>query len=443
MKKQTTTWRRCLCSIMAIMMLLSLSTVGLAADTDNIEILKNDISEYVESWFNENFSEHYILSGYKDFISDVTINGNTVSAMAFISAYTTLKYNSVEDLPYMQGIKQALNVKSLAEVVPVEFVTSESTAVELDKSVAQGLQAYNASVANTLSLDATGKSSLTARQSCDNLVKVMNITPVQANNLIRIVSGNFIDAAECIGEPTYLTIDLYFSADYNSREFNNVTIEQHHGDYAINTEEEIIPLSAAELKVEAISNVVTYLANPASSQVRAITRGQSVNYDRVAARNYAWEHTAPGYGYNDDNPDGDGFTPTTECEHGEAYVDRRFWNTDDYPNCLDYDHCHNDCACFVSQCMVAGGIEPTDDWYYSSTKWASSSSLVNFITSSEIGGYETTFYDCNAGNIVYWVGHVALCTKNDTITHRYTGHTNDRNNQLFSSADAYYMINAI
>ena len=31
----------------------------------------------------------------------------------------------------------------------------------------------------------------------------------------------------------------------------------------------------------------------------------------------------------------------------------------------------------------------------------------------------------------------------DTITHRYTGHTNDRNNQLFSSADAYYMINAI
>lgn len=52
-----------------------------------------------------------------------------------------------------------------------------------------------------------------------------------------------------------------------------------------------------------------------------------------------------------------------------------------------------------------------------------------------------TYKTCNAGNIVYWEGHITLCTLNDTVSHRYTGHTNDRNNSKFSSADAYYAIN--
>ena len=154
--------------------------------------------------------------------------------------------------------------------------------------------------------------------------------------------------------------------------------------------------------------------------------------------------------YNQTNPDGEGYTPTTTCGHvfydddgnpKYTYVDRSFWNTTDYPSCMANGHCHKDCACFVSQCMVAGGINPTNTWYYSSTKWASASELIKFITSSEVGGYATTYTNCNAGNIVYWTGHITLCTLNDTVTHRYTGHTNDRNNSKFSSATAYYAIN--
>lgn len=67
--------------------------------------------------------------------------------------------------------------------------------------------------------------------------------------------------------------------------------------------------------------------------------------------------------------------------------------------------------------------------------------LIDFITSNEVGGYAVTYKTCNAGNIVYWEGHITLCTLNDTVSHRYTGHTNDRNNSKFSSADAYYAIN--
>ena len=37
-----------------------------------------------------------------------------------------MKYNSVEELPYMEGIKDSLQINSLAEVIPVEYVTQQS-----------------------------------------------------------------------------------------------------------------------------------------------------------------------------------------------------------------------------------------------------------------------------------------------------------------------------
>lgn len=95
----------------------------------------------------------------------------------------------------------------------------------------------------------------------------------------------------------------------------------------------------------------------------------------------------------------------------------------------------------LSNVILAGGILPTSDWYYGSLTWVSASRLIDFITSNEVGGYAVTYKTCNAGNIVYWEGHITLCTLNDTVSHRYTGHTNDRNNSKFSSADAYYAIN--
>lgn len=232
--------------------------------------------------------------------------------------------------------------------------------------------------------------------------------------------------------------------------FSNVTIEQRHGDYAVESESEIKPLSFEDLKKSAEEEIDVCLASDLSSLQAVVPLAAADNYNRVAARDYAWQHTAPGYGYHQNDPDLGGYTPSTTCGHTfydkngnktYVYVDRSFWNTTDYPSCMALGHCHNDCACFVSQCMVAGGILPTSDWYYGSLTWVSASRLIDFITSNEVGGYAVTYKTCNAGNIVYWEGHITLCTLNDTVSHRYTGHTNDRNNSKFSSADAYYAIN--
>ena len=61
----------------------------------------------------------------------------------------------------------------------------------------------------------------------------MHITSAQAEDIISLVANNFVDAAECIGVPTLLTLEISFAAKYNSDgTFSNVTIEQRHGDYA-------------------------------------------------------------------------------------------------------------------------------------------------------------------------------------------------------------------
>ena len=75
--------------------------------------------------------------------------------------------------------------------------------------------------------------------------------------------------------------------------------------------------------------------------------------------------------------------------------------------------------------------------------WTSVSSMKSYMTSN---GYWTAdkFSTCNAGNILLTSsGHVTMITLNNTVSHCYTGHTNDRKNVSFKnkSAYAYYAIN--
>lgn len=58
---------------------------------------------------------------------------------------------------------------------------------------------------------------------------------------------------------------------------------------------------------------------------------------------------------------------------------------------------------------------------------------------------ETTFDDCVAGHMVKmttYSNHMVLCTLNDTIDHRYSGHTNDRLNAKLNNVSSwvYYRI---
>ena len=144
----------------------------------------------------------------------------------------------------------------------------------------------------------------------------MHITSAQAEDIISLVANNFVDAAECIGVPTLLTLEISFAAKYNSDgTFSNVTIEQRHGDYAVESESEIKPLSFEDLKKSAEEEIDVCLASDLSSLQAVVPLAAADNYNRVAARDYAWQHTAPGYGYHQNDPDLGGYTPSTTCGH--------------------------------------------------------------------------------------------------------------------------------
>ena len=107
--------------------------------------------------------------------------------------------------------------------------------------------------------------------------------------------------------------------------------------------------------------------------------------------------------------------------------------------------CHNDCANFVSQAMSAGGLPENGKWFRTknvqtaswSASWTSVSAMKNYMTTQ---GYwsPSNFAMCNAGNILLTSsGHVTMITLNDTVTHCYSGHTNDRRNVSFQNNASY------
>lgn len=103
-------WKKSLCMFLALLMLFStFSTPQATFSADNVDVIENAVEEYVKSWFFENFSEHYILSDYSSSVSELTITGDEILATVPLGAYTTLKYTSVDSLPYMLGIKEKLN----------------------------------------------------------------------------------------------------------------------------------------------------------------------------------------------------------------------------------------------------------------------------------------------------------------------------------------------
>ena len=182
-----------------LLMCFSLSLMGMAsAETGSNEAtIKGQILAYTEDWFTDNFSEHYDISDYEASVNNFQQSGAEIYAEIAACAVTTLKYNSVEELPYMEGIKDSLQINSLAEVIPVEYVTQQSAiaASELQKSV----EFATSQSTTRLSLDAnTQRSILTPQMVAENIVDSLDmpITEAQAANLSTHIADADVDAAE-------------------------------------------------------------------------------------------------------------------------------------------------------------------------------------------------------------------------------------------------------
>lgn len=185
-----------------LLMCFSLSLMGMAsAETGSNEAtIKGQILAYTEDWFTDNFSEHYDISDYEASVNNFQQSGAEIYAEIAACAVTTLKYNSVEELPYMEGIKDSLQINSLAEVIPVEYVTQQSAiaASELQKSV----EFATSQSTTRLSLDANTQRSILTPQMVAENIEWISIQTKQGNQRKELHPGEKPEAcfALCKGD---------------------------------------------------------------------------------------------------------------------------------------------------------------------------------------------------------------------------------------------------
>lgn len=98
----------------------------------------------------------------------------------------------------------------------------------------------------------------------------------------------------------------------------------------------------------------------------------------------------------------------------------------------------NDCANYVSQCLYAGGLEETTDWYYDRPcdgnnvyihcpiAWRTVGNLAGYLATQGYSSVTATRNNVKMGNPVYVSSHVVICVgTNSSGTPIINGHTND------------------
>lgn len=69
--------------------------------------------------------------------------------------------------------------------------------------------------------------------------------------------------------------------------------------------------------------------------------------------------------------------------------------------------------------------------------------MKTYFTSTNSWWETSNFANCNAGGIIMLNNrngkpyHVVMCVQNDTVTRAYSGHTNDRLRQTYSSSSSF------
>lgn len=373
---------------LAVVMLVGLPAIAMEDKIGNEEVLKTAASEYVQNWVNANYTEHYILSDYEDHIYDLEVVGDKLEVHLLVEMNTTLKYDTVEELPYMQGVKELVGVNSVENLL-------------LDTAITKNV----------------------ALQKVDDIY----LTDIQKMNFVNKVKEQYEDAAACIGVATPLTVEFVLKADVVNGKLTNINLFE-------NNEGILLPAepygTTAELKKTCVTKLKSYLMSEKSKTMDFETV-RAGGYDRVAAKDYANQYTSTASGY---------------CYCGDLKgVDYTKWNEEDYPYKTIF--CHDDCADFVSQSLRAGGIPTTAGdagWNRDADAWKVSSKLCNYMLDK---GYakETTFDDCVAGHFVRMTSennHIVLCTLNDTISHRYSAHTRDKLNANLNNVSGwvYYRV---
>jgi len=356
--------------LLIVAMLVSAAVPALAAShqpgnslDNNDSMVASMVISQATVWLEDNYGEFYDMQNVSADIVRVFENDSVIRYTVALSCETMLKFDSVDELPFVRGLNSTLISRNAQ--------SNERAAID----------AY--------------------------------IDEIDAN----------------LGEYRDLTVDVVIAIDKADDAAPWIMYYQDGMETTL-YEIDVLALDAQEMYAagrNAASDIVSAYTAPAG-------RGYA-SYNRINARDYALSYSS--------NP--------TQCyDHGTScpdsiVSDRSKWNNSVYPYHSIF--MHNDCANFVSQAMSAGGLPESGTWFRTKNvttqswgaAWTSVSSMKAWMTDSSRKYWDaSTFAACNAGNILLTSStHVVMVTLNDTVTHRYTGHTNDRKDYAFSNVSGY------
>jgi len=370
----------------SVMMLSALSVGALALDQtvpDDAAIgqLKNAAQDKIEGFFTESDKDLYTIVGFDFDDSDVVQSGDAIQYETTVTVSEKLKAQSVEDMPYVAGYLDELGV------------TSYSTMAESDKA---------ALAKDTFGLDQDAALTDNQQDVVDAFINSMDATVEMFDEYIGETSDftyriKVSVPADALGSISSKDITLTGIDEFD----NDVNIEE----YELRSYDEIYNDGAEDAQV-AVQNM---MISPAWIATHINNYN---NYDRIAARDYAYKY------WSSYNP---------------AYTNYR------------YDG--GDCANFVSQCIHAGGIPTDSTWKADSVSWIRASAVPTYMMNKGCAT-KTSYTNATAGSFAYTTagqGHIVLVTINDGAKIAYTAHTTDRKDAAFSSADldgnySFYVI---
>lgn len=376
-----------LCSLALLVSMTNVYAVSTVSDNDIAEFENLAISS-VEDILYDGHKEFYNIENMDSVITRTEVEDDYITSVIRVRFDATLKAEDVEDLPFVKGMLEAGGVENI--------------------------------------------SLLTAENGNVNIAAVSgNISSSTKTAVAETIVNKFDELQEYIGQSSEHNFWIYVDADIVNGEIDTETLNimAENIDHLIPIED-ILPNSAEEQKAQGIATMEAVIDAPVVAVAEnlgsvAVPAAYS-DYRRTAARDYALAYV------------GEEVTTCYSCGSTCGVLqDPSEYN----PNFTYYKH--NDCANFVSQCLNAGDVWHDSVWYPDSYAWINTQGLKNHMLNTKGYWYSSNYANANAGAVLYTASsHVVLITLNDTVTHRYTGHTNDRYHVQFSNSSSfvYYML---
>lgn len=413
---------------LVVVLLISLS-VGILAQAASPVVSEEKLLEAADPVLTA-YEEHYVVQNVRiTSPSEVFEEDGAQYITFFLTFDAALKYDSAVDLPRVQGIAQALNLGGNLQSVQ-EFSTKLHASDAIDTLQGDVQTELQTSIQASRAMEAVAAAATEAKNTAESEPALTSAQKVDliSNYVLDKMDTYVADLqAEYIGTSSEFNVDLRAMVDGqgNVLKLQYGVFDEYSDDIStvIPASNERMVQEGKQQVAETIDMALEKVEQHASFSAITPASNTSFIYYRTKARDYANKYTV---------------------NAGERYCSTHKQNirqSAQYYNPAYFYFCCNDCANYVSQAMYAGGVPKDNIWIPNKqcAAWNSCSKLLYHFTTKTNYWTKTTYRNCNAGGVIVLFKdnkpyHVMMNVLNDSVTTKYSAHTNDRNQLTYTHA---------